>query len=101
MIKQDVELSPFQCILGAKVDSTRNKHTAKLVRILLYLARKTILKFWISKDSPSVRDWYREVLRLLPLEKLTYAVHDNTEGFLNVWQPVLDMVDTSGLDFFD
>uniref|UniRef100_A0A3B3IPI3 Reverse transcriptase zinc-binding domain-containing protein n=1 Tax=Oryzias latipes TaxID=8090 RepID=A0A3B3IPI3_ORYLA len=51
-----VELSTFQCVLGTKVNGTRYKHNAKLVEILLFVARKTILKFWISKDVPTMED---------------------------------------------
>lgn len=55
--------------LAAKVDSARNNANAKFI--------ETILKFWISMDIPTLDDWYKEVLRTLPLEKLTYTIHDN------------------------
>lgn len=62
MIGYDLELSPLRGIFAAKVDSARNSDNTKLIGILLYIARKTILKFWISKDIPTVDDWYKEVL---------------------------------------
>ena len=85
------------CILAAKVDNARNN--TKLVGKLLYIARKTILKFWISEDAPGLDDWYEGVLRVLPLEKWTYTLHENAEGFINILEPVLDVVDPSGLTF--
>ncbi len=59
-----------------------HNQNAKLIGILLIKARKTILKFWISKDTRALDDWYKEILRKLPLEKLTYSLHDNVEGFI-------------------
>ena len=94
-----LDLSPLHCMLAAKVTSARNNHNAKLVLILLYLARKTILKLWIHEDIPTLDDWYREVLAVLPLEKLTYILRDNMEGFTRVWQPVLDSVDPTRVTF--
>ena len=71
----------------------------KWTLIDLHMARKSILKLWISKDAPTLADWYKELLRTLPPEKLTYTLRDNYEGFVNIWQLVLDMVDPSGLNF--
>lgn len=99
LIGYDCQLSPLQCVLAARVDSARNNPNAKLIGILLYAARKSILKLWISKDTPSLDDWYKEVLRILPLERLTYTIHDNVDGFIKIWQPVLDSVDPSNLNF--
>lgn len=63
--------------LAAKVDSARNNANAKLI--------ETVLKFWMSIDIPTLDDWYKEVLRTLPLEKLTYTIHDNADGFIKIW----------------
>lgn len=67
LIGYDCQLSPLQCILAAKVNTARNKANTKLIGTLLYVARKTNLKFWISKDTPTLDDWYKEVLRIFPL----------------------------------
>ncbi len=42
-----------------------------IIKIAIYIARKTFFKFLISKDTPALDDWYKEVLRILRLEKLT------------------------------
>ncbi len=99
LIGYDLELSPLQYILAAKPVNTRSTHNAKLIGILLYIARKTILNFWISKDTSTLDDWYKEILRVLPLEKLIYTLHDNVKGFLKIWQPILEKVDPDGLTF--
>jgi len=94
-----MELSPPQCVLAAKVSSAGSNNNTKLIGILLYIERKIILKLWISKNTPSTDDWYKRILEVLPLEKLTHTLHDNVKGFLKTRKPVLDMVDPSGMDF--
>ncbi|KAA8578682.1 hypothetical protein FQN60_017502, partial [Etheostoma spectabile] len=44
-------------VLAAKVDSAKSTYNAKLIGILLYIARKTILKFWLSKNTTALDDW--------------------------------------------
>ena len=99
LIGYNLNLSPLQCVLAAKISSAKSRHNAKLVGILLYIARKSILKQWIHTDTPTLDDWYKEVMTVIPLEKLTYLLRDNMEGFTKVWQPVLDTVDPSRLRF--
>ena len=79
LIGYNLDLSALQCILAAKPAGLRNTQNAKLVGIHLYLARKTILNFWISKDILTLDDWYKEILRVLPLEKLTNNLLDNVQ----------------------
>lgn len=56
LVGYDLELSPLQYILAAKPVNKRNAHNGKLIVIILYIARKTILNFWISKDTPTLDD---------------------------------------------
>ena len=86
-------------MLADKISSARSRHNAKLIVILLYLARKTILKLWIHKEIPTLDDWYKEVMAVIPLERLTYILRDNMEGFIRVWQPILAKVDPFGVRF--
>jgi len=99
LIGHTLDLSPLQCVLAAKVQNAKNHHNAKIIGILSYMARNTFLKFWIHKDIPTLNDWYKKVMSIVPLEKLTYTLHDNMGAFARVWQPVLDVVDPSGLSF--
>lgn len=45
---------------------------------------------FISLFITALDDWYKEVLRILAVEKLTYTVHGDVEGFIKIWPPVLD-----------
>lgn len=59
-------------------DNLEISHNSKLVRILLYIA------------APSIDDWHAELMRPLPLKKLTYTIHDNVKGqdmasVINAW----------------
>lgn len=44
------------CIFAADEDSARNSHNYKLTEILLYIAKKIVLKFCVSKDIQSLVD---------------------------------------------
>ena len=70
---------------GAKVDGARDNHNARLIGILFYIARSTILRFWISKGTPTMDDCYKEALRILPLEKLISTLQYNVGGFIKIW----------------
>lgn len=84
LIGYRLEISPHHCILAADVDNAKNKHNTKLIGILLYIARKVFLKHWISKDATIMKDWYGEILKILPLEKLTFTLHVNIRGFIKI-----------------
>lgn len=43
-------------------------------------------------------DLSRELLWILPLESLTYSLHNNNLEFIKIWQLVLDKVEPSGLE---
>lgn len=49
-------LSPTHCILAADLDNVANIDNYELITILLYIARKVILKHSISKDIPTLED---------------------------------------------
>lgn len=76
-----LDLSPAQCVLATRVSSVRTSHKLKLIGILLYLARNTTPKLWIHEDIPTLDGRYREVMNRVPLEKLTYSLYDNMDGF--------------------
>lgn len=97
IIGYPLDLSSIHCLLAADVDGADNNNN-KLVKILLYVARKVILRLWIYDEAPSVTKWYETVLQILPFEKLTYTLRDNLKGFIKIWQPFLDVADPLMLD---
>jgi len=75
-----------------KASWTEGLVVLKLMGVLLCVAPKTLLKLWISKDTSSTDDWYKGIS-----EKMTQTLHDDVMRFVQIWKPVLDVVDPSGL----
>jgi len=57
---------------------------------LLLLAMRCDLFQWIEEKPPSVTQWYREIFKVFPLERLSGILRGNANLFYNVWQPFLD-----------
>ena len=57
---------------------------------LLCVARKCILFNWIHEKPPSVTQWYREIYKVLPMERLSAKLKDREDNFMNVWRPLID-----------
>lgn len=76
-------------------DTALNANGFLLCDKLLLLARKCILNMWISSKPPSLTLWYREIFRVLPMERLTAVVRGNSNMFIRTWRPVLDSLPTS------
>jgi len=85
-----VELDPLQCILGLNPTSVEINRYKRILQILWYCARLTILQHWLDEDVPSVAMWLQNVLQLLPLERLTHVLQGDVGGFFLVWGPVLE-----------
>lgn len=43
----------------------------------------TILKFWISKDTPFKDHWHELILEVLPLESWIHTLHEIVKGLKN------------------
>lgn len=57
------------------------------------LLEKNILLNWIIDKSPSLTGWHKIIFELIPLERLTYVLHQKTGLFYKVWTPYLDYMD--------
>lgn len=66
-----------------------SKSNFKLCDKLLLLARRCILKQWISERPPSVKQWLHETYSVLPLERLTARVKGDDELFERSWSAFL------------
>lgn len=61
----------------------------KLCDKLLFLARRCILKQWISDKPPTVTQWYQEAYKVLPLERLTARMKGDDNWFEGTWSAFL------------
>lgn len=60
-------------------------------RLYLFQARKPIVVHWKSVDSPTVREWVKNIGEQLRLEKRIYQHWGNAYKFERIWAPVLDV----------
>lgn len=57
---------------------------------LLHVARRCILLQWIQVHPPSVTQWYREIFKILPMERVSALAKGNSNFFYKTWHPLLD-----------
>lgn len=62
---------------------------------LLLLARKCIMIMWIHAKPPSLSLWFREIFKVLSMERLTAVVRGDCTKFNQIWRPVIDFIPTS------
>lgn len=74
-------------LLYGGVENALDFHTKHLFLILVYLAKKCILLLWSSPQVPSFKMWLSQACTLLPLEKLTYDIHQKSDDFWLLWTP--------------
>uniref|UniRef100_A0A672FWV9 Reverse transcriptase domain-containing protein n=1 Tax=Salarias fasciatus TaxID=181472 RepID=A0A672FWV9_SALFA len=81
-------LDPGQFLLGLP---TKNLYPhPELFKKLLALARKCILKKWIMDKPPTVTDWYNEIFKIMPKERIGARLAGKYDLFTDVWQPFID-----------
>ena len=67
-----------------------NPSNVTLLHKLLVLARKCILFNWIMDKPPTVRQWHREIQKVLPMERMSARSKGNEDIFIKIWKPLLD-----------
>ena len=76
---------PGQFLLGLPSKTgVLDPRRSKLLNKLLLLARKCILFNWIQDTQ-----WYREIFRVLPMERLSAKLKGKDDIFLNLWWPLI------------
>lgn len=71
---------PGKYLLGlpSKIAGVLDPGRSKLLNKLLLLARKCILFNWIQVKPPTITQWYNEVFRVLPMERLSAKLRGKT-----------------------
>ncbi len=57
------------------------------------IARREILFFWKSSQTPSIKTWLQNILFLFKLEKIKFTLKGHTNKFYTHWSPLLDYMD--------
>ena len=89
---EEMVLDPICLLLGAPHPQIKRTNRRKLLFILTYAARKSILLKWISNKSPTLSDWHKVIFSLLPMEYLTYWAKGKIGVFFDIWAPFFDYV---------
>lgn len=97
IIGKEFEMSPSLYLLYFHHNVIFDDDTARLMNILIYLARKCILLMWSTSEIPSVRMWLTEASTFLPLEKLTSDMHNRSDHFHRVWSPLCLYLENVGI----
>ncbi len=59
-----------------------------LFKELIFLARKCLLFNWTMSNPPTVTQWYREIFRVLPMERLSARAKGSIGIFDKTWIPL-------------
>ena len=89
ILGQTVNISPLSCILGLHNPSNISPNLLKLLKILLFCARRCILLTWVSEEPPSITQWISSVLVFMPLEALSFYLREEPFHFYKVWSPFI------------
>lgn len=54
------------------------------------IAKRCVLKLWMSDLAPKFETWLRELMSILHVERLRYELSGNPLKFYRIWSPVLE-----------
>lgn len=78
-------LDPLICLLGS-LDEELYSHPVYIALIrLLYLARKLIVRYWLSTQTPTSKQWIQAVNNIPFRERNTYYHRKSPEKFEKIW----------------
>lgn len=67
------------------------------IAFLTLMARRLILMQWKSVKPPSFKHWVKEVLSMIPLEKLKYSRGGSKDRFIQTWTPFIEFIENTTL----
>lgn len=81
------------CILGIyPAGLLQNKSRIKLLDFGLLHARRAIALNWKNMDSPSMKQWIKELSECIGLERLTYIAKGRIKEFVQLWEPYMNII---------
>lgn len=78
---------PELALLGIHEDDQRPKYMKTLISLLLFYAKKEVLKKWASPSPPKVETWDSTINAILPLYEMTYTSRGCPQKFDRIWLP--------------
>ena len=80
-------MDPKQCIFGISPFSLSGQNV-KLLNIMLYAARLSILHVWLDVHPPTISIWYDKLLSFPPNARLSHVLQATLEDFVKEWSPL-------------
>lgn len=78
-------MDPKLCILGV---SSLSGQKAKLLSIMLYATRLSILHTWLDVNPPTLPMWHEKLLSIFPYERLSNVLQGTLDDFIKEWFPL-------------
>ena len=87
---KDLPLDPSFIILGLYPKNTRfTKGEQCLIDICLLQAKRLIAVHWKNIKRPSIGQWVKQMLAMLPRECITYLLKGKKDLFETIWGPFI------------
>lgn len=93
IFKTTLSPEPLLIILGTS--ELFRKFTSAQQRFISYsliTAKKLLLMSWKGPAIPTDKMWLRDLSNTLHLERIRYLLKDNLSFFYNIWQPLIDFL---------
>lgn len=102
VFKISLPLDLRACLLGVIEKQDWEAHTKEAFHRVLFQAREWIMIHWKSEDPPKIREWVKNVGKVLRMEKLIYQHRGCTlkyERLWALWLDVMGLARPSGSDY--
>ncbi len=99
ILGKKIQINPGLLLLNLPSDRLTLSHAQqRLLNKLLLLARRCILFQWIKPRPPTVNQWYGEIFKVLPMERLCSVLKGNERTFDKLWAPFLNHLPDGAAD---
>ena len=97
-----IEPNPITAIFGVSTDDAPvTSPQANFIAFSSLIARRLILRNWKSDKPPTFTAWVKDVLSLIPLEKLRYNRFKSRHKIRKAWSPLMEFALTLSFDDVD
>ena len=91
IFSKNIQIDPVLFLLNLSEEGlSLSTLQQKLLYKLLLLARRCILFQWIKPRPPTVNQWYGEIFKVLPMERVSSVLKGNESYFDKLWAPFLN-----------
>uniref|UniRef100_A0A1A8URJ6 Reverse transcriptase domain-containing protein n=1 Tax=Nothobranchius furzeri TaxID=105023 RepID=A0A1A8URJ6_NOTFU len=93
IIKKEVPLDAKLFLIGlCPNEYAYSKCQRVFLDLSLMVAKKCIAMAWKSLHRPTVKDWMKQMLQVMPLERITYILKAKQHLFDEIWTPFLTYI---------